>query len=741
MTIPAPLPHLFAAGALLGLAALPAQESPLSTTALAADATRLPFDRVLHAAADPDTGTLWAGGRDWKASFGRSGFTFVPFLGADAERNHPVAFLVAAVAVGGRPVPIDGNASPSRDGDRVTFDRGALREIYDLTAAHVAQSFVLDTAPAGDVDIELRVTTDLVASTARSGLQWVNDRGGVGYGDAFLVRDGERHAITTSWRGDTLRLHVPSAMRGSGPVVIDPIVSTALTGFMPGAQGAPRPCRAPDVAFDVGGNVFCVVWESLFSASDTDVFSEMFDGDGHRILGSGSALDFSSLVYSQPAIGDCNATDTFLVAMTKVDPFAHQGRAMIVGRTRVASPTTSWSPEFLVSDPQFSGAGQHAGADVGGDSGGAGGTLGFAIVWTYSSATSNSAVHSRFYTGTGTASGPDAQLLGGPRPLFAPRISPTDGRGIVANPGWLVVMSQLSPNDQDVLYCHLTTSGQTTGFGSVDNDFGDDRYPEVSSPMTSPNGNATWYLVTYEQQLPAAARAVIFEPGAPTVKAPTDLTGTFGFGAFWVRAECDGVRFAVTATDNAAGTSIGIGTLAFDGQSLTVHENLRSLSGMPSYPRLTSKYASGGPSTQFAVTYLDSAISTPTPALTLYDGHQPGTQIAQHALACGGLQLQWSGLPLLAGLMQFTLSNLGGDFASIGFGTPAPAPIPLCPACSLGLRPDMPISLTFGTAMALPIPRHVALVGSTFGIQGVAIGQGSCLGALRFSDMIEITVR
>src|SRR5690606_20321402 len=101
----------------------------------------------------PGDGRIWAVGATFKASFGPDGFVYVPFFGSDAPRNYPVKFALRAVRVGGESVPFAATANATRDARRVTFDRGPVREIYDLDVDSVEQTFVVDSGLAGDVDV------------------------------------------------------------------------------------------------------------------------------------------------------------------------------------------------------------------------------------------------------------------------------------------------------------------------------------------------------------------------------------------------------------------------------------------------------------------------------------------------------------------------------------------------------------------------------------------------------------
>src|SRR5688572_27796613 len=199
-------PRSWLAAIALG-AALPAQ-GPDSAPAPLAVASQPPATVLFD---QPGDGRIWALGTTYKASFGADGFTYVPFLGSAAPRNYPVQFTLRAVRVGGHDLPLAADAAVSRTGARVTFDRGAVREIYELAPDQVEQVFTVDGGRAGGVEVELEITSDLVEDATRAGLQFGNELGRVEYGTAWLVQGARKTEIPSALSGRTLRLHVPAA--------------------------------------------------------------------------------------------------------------------------------------------------------------------------------------------------------------------------------------------------------------------------------------------------------------------------------------------------------------------------------------------------------------------------------------------------------------------------------------------------------------------------------------------------
>ena len=248
-------------------ATLLAQGSQNPSTALTATPAPRPATLLTD---QPGTGTFWVLGATYKAAFGADGFTFIPFLGAHAPRNHPVRFALRAVRVGGQELPVAASAKASLQGNRAVLDRGTVTESYDLGLEQVEQTFTIAADRAGDVELELAIATDLTAGAASAdGVRFGNDLGGVQYGTAYLVRDTGKTALGMHWSGQALHLRVPAALRGAGPVVIDPLVSTfAMTQTM-------VPASYPDIAYDASTDHWLVTWAQAFSQTDLLVSHEI----------------------------------------------------------------------------------------------------------------------------------------------------------------------------------------------------------------------------------------------------------------------------------------------------------------------------------------------------------------------------------------------------------------------------------------------------------------------------------
>lgn len=689
-----------------------------------------PFDHVVH-----DTGIdgrLWSGGASWKASFGRDGFTYHPRLSPTAP-GASVHFRLGAVRVGGRPLPLRAEAEPVRDGDVVTFPRGEVREVYALALDQVEQSFIVDTTEPGDIEVEIQVATDLVERADLPGIQFAREDGTVSYGEAFVVRGNGKQPIASEWTGASIRLRVPAAERGDGPVVIDPILSTQ-------SSSATGSLGSPDVAYDANHDRYLVVWDLTWSALDKDVWCEMFDGNGVRITGSGVALDMSAVYVGRPRTAALDAADMFLVAFELHDPSLGD-RSMIYMRTRRADDGVVGGFELL-SDPNL--PGENYGPDVGADSAPhtAPGPHDWLVVWTNVVSQSDANVHGRAVGTNGLPKHSWVLVIEDGINTYNgnAEVSRGNGNGHVLHPVWLVVFSRYVDSSTVQLRARSLDLGFVLGAEVPIANTGRSLYPHVSSPVAS--GVETSFMVTYEIPAPLTARAVVvdFAP-AWTGTRYLDLTSAFGVIGRWLRAESDGFRFVVAAQAQFAG-ALALRTFGWDGVSLSLHDGPVDAPGFGTEPELCAARASGGPVGHYAMAWLQNQTDPKIPRLTRYGGWAAGTMTTVLPTACHGLQITHSGKPLLGAAVQFTVPNAGADVPGFAFGYAATNPIPICALCSLGLRLDVPIDLRFGApALAITIPNVPSLVGQAFAVQGLGFGSGSCFGAIRMSDTVQFTIR
>ena len=711
------------------LAALASAQDPSPPPLLPHPTTPI---EVAHQDGDPAQPT--AVGRTWKATFGPAGFTYVPFFGSDAERSYPLRTRLVAVHVDGEPVPFATDIAARRHGDRYEFDRGRVRERYDLRPTEIEQTIEIDTERRGDVDVVLELHGDLAEDADRPGLQFANAHGAVHYGEAFLRRDGRRLPIPTTYAHGRITLHVPAALRGDGPVVIDPIYSTHLA-----TAGVPTAHGSPELAFDATFGVWLLVYELQWTVTDYDIYSQVLDRDGVPIAGSTRVVDATTASCRHPRVANRNDANMFLVVCDRTDPLTAGGQTQIWHLVRDANPGGSATALQLTSSPTA--PGPAFAADVGGDPAPTGGSP-FAVVWLQPNSPANT-VQLRWIQANGQpVSAAPTTLINWGNAFSNLRISKSNGRGQVQAPMWLAVFSMtMSATNFDTAAIPILPLGSGGGTPvTLESSPADDRNPSVSIPFAGPGG-ATRFAITSERQNPRQPRVTVYEPVTNNVVSQSDL-GSLGIGPYWLRLQSDGLRFACTSSPDAI--AVEARTLVFDGTTnqWSVVDGPHLLPGTPLVPSLASTAASGGGLTEYGIAYVDAAQPGGRTTVVRFDGREDGWYLAVANTGCQGLQLDWSGTPALGSTVAFPLSNFGGDLPCLVFGEPTSTPAPLCGPCLIGLRMDRPFTMFPGLSqLQLTIPPQLSLVGVEFAVQGLAVGSGTCLGALKLSDTWWMRVR
>lgn len=718
-----------AAGALLAAQASAQDPSPPPLPS-----RPLTLHEVAHQ--DHDAALPTAVGQTWKATFGPSGFTYVPFFGSDADRNYPLRTRIVDVRVGGETVPFARDVAAKRHGSGYEFGRGRVRERYDLRPTAIEQTIEVDPRRAGDVDVVLEFHGELVEDAQRPGIQFANRHGAIEYSDAFLLRDGAKLPIRSSFAAGRVTLHVPAALRGDGPVVIDPIYTTNLaTAGLPTAHGA------PDLAYDATFGAWLLVYELQWSALDYDLYSQMLDRDGAPIPGSTRVIDATTASCRHPRVANRNDANVFLVVCDRTDPLTAGGQTQVWHMVRDANPGGSATALQLTSSP--SAPGPAFSADVGGDPAATGGSP-FAVVWVQPNSPSNT-IQLRWIHANGqpVAAAPTTLINWG-NAFSNLRISKSNGRGQVQDPMWLAVfsMTMSSSNFDTAAIPILPAGGSGTGGAptTIEASPADDRNPSVTIPFAAANG-ATRFAITSERQNPRQPRVAVFEPATQNVVSRTDLTG-IGVGPYWLRLQTDGLRFLCTSSPDAVTVEARTLTYAGTPPQWSVVDGPQALNGTPLVPSLASTAASGGGLTEYGIAYVDAAQPGGRTTITRFDGREDGWYLSVSGTGCQGLQLDWAGTPTLGSTVSFPLSNFGGDLPCLVFGEPTNTPVALCGPCQIGLRLDRPIAMFPGLSLLpITIPPQLSLVGFVFGVQGIAVGSGTCLGALRLSDTWWMRVR
>jgi len=313
-------------------------------------------------------GELWGGGPDYKVRFMSEGFEFTPAFGSAAPRNYPLAFALESVRRGDTPLWVAGGSgtSPERDGNAVRYARAPwLEESYDVRLEGIEQAFTFATLPegSGDLVVRGRLTTDLAARFGEKGeLRFeAPGFGSVTYGGVTGI--DATGSTSPGWlrlEGDILELVLPEAFvtGASFPLVLDPLIGSNVT-IATGAED-----DWPDVAYDFDEDLYLVVWNRVFSGSDSDIRGQRVSPDG-TLIGSLINVEVSPASISLvPAVADVNASNRFLVVW--MQNLSSPNTYDIVGAAVNAVDGAVSATLTIAGTPQ-----DEVGPDVGGDNHGA----------------------------------------------------------------------------------------------------------------------------------------------------------------------------------------------------------------------------------------------------------------------------------------------------------------------------------------------------------------------------------
>ena len=272
-----------------------------------------PIDRVFF---DIDhEGTHWARGATYKAAFGASGAIYTPFLGSDAPQNYPLRMEVTEASVSGHALVLDA-PSVSRDGDRISIDRGSVRSEYVLGVDFVEQLFLIDERPefAGDLQLRIALDTDLACRPERGGIAFENEWGGTHYGAVTVLdAEGAQLALPIEFDAASITLRVPSSFLSAAayPIAVDPLITTTSL-FSTNSESEFH----PDVVWDPQSQRYLVVWEQGFSGSDHDIVS-MFATASGIVSNTMAFIDGTSIYARGPQVASVSATQKACVVYSR----------------------------------------------------------------------------------------------------------------------------------------------------------------------------------------------------------------------------------------------------------------------------------------------------------------------------------------------------------------------------------------------------------------------------------------
>ncbi|MEM1453094.1 MAG: hypothetical protein AAF726_21970 [Planctomycetota bacterium] len=445
---------------------------------------------------EPGDGRVWASGPTWKASFGADGFTFIPFLGSDAERNHPVHFDLSDVRAGMESIPFDAAPTVSRDGKTVTLDRGTLRETYHLSEAGVEQTFVFDEVPAeGDLVVRMAIETDLRSEIAGSGFTFTHHRGGVQYGSATAI-DGVGRSLSLHQElvEGAIQIRVPQEFIDPSalPLVVDPLITTF------GVTNDSRDQIAMDVAYDGSTNIYMIAYEEAQSIVDHDIRT-VFYNLGVGLVTNAAAIDITGDNWRHPSLASANVYSRFLCAATRGTTI---GQRDIWGRARSAQSGTMTNQFVITSEP-----GDNAFPDVGGFGHDFNTAFPFMVVWeNYLPFADDSDVQAQVVDIDGSLAGGVLDIATSDSTSDGkPRISKSSGRASqpIGQQQYLIAWErEIAADDHDLHARVVGYAGSLAGHPEFEAySFGDSRNVDVSSQdRDAPDGvDEPTYVLVFER--------------------------------------------------------------------------------------------------------------------------------------------------------------------------------------------------------------------------------------------------
>ena len=591
----------------------------------------------------PGDGALWARGRDYKVSFQAEGASIVPFLGSCVESDHPLTLALESARVGDTQLEITHAIEPLREGTRVSYDRGALRELFDLAPEGIEHSFVLESLPAsGDLVLRLNVASDLAPSASSAGCEFAIHEGGLRYGQAWLVdAHGSRTSATTQWKAGAIEIRVAAAALAgaSFPLTIDPWISAfAIDTSVADTYYA-------DVAYDASTDRYAFVYTQVYSATDNDVYIVEYTPAGAYVSGSLQTIDYTTNAWYNAKIANNRLAAQFLTVAI-VWP-AGGGTHQISGRTSDAASSTLGT-QFQISPADSY---EKFFPDVGGDASLFGPTY-YLVAWTRVFTSTDDDIHAQLVTTAGTLQGPLIYVDNSGSTLDEyPSVSKTDGLDPFTSQTWNIVWERIvASNDFDILGASYAWDGtQLASTFPIATGPTDDFAARVST-IQDDLGNPRRYLVTWMSGNPSHDVLVAVMEGA-TVLGVYNLNAMEGVAQALDQngpsVDCDGRQFALAYAESFGGSTtdydIYEDTLALVGTSLALTETravVTTSSNFDFYPNIAAAHAAGGPSNTYGIAWTSGNGATGSGPYDVYGGVWSGLPFAsfcfpgEDAIAC-----------------------------------------------------------------------------------------------------------
>jgi hypothetical protein len=687
-----------------------------------------PAGSVLH-----DTGAdgaLWSAGAVWKARFDARGATFWAASGEGGPAPS-ARFQLLGVEQSTTHAPLH-VVAPVRNGDRVTYARGAAEEFFDVRADGIEQQFLLrELNRTSDLVLTVGVDTALTVERAEQGHVLRGESGAITYGEAIAIdATGARLALATVWRDGAFHITVPAAFLATArlPLLVDPMIGTPVTAWTSGA----RVLTSTDIAFDASLSRYYVSYERVFSTTDRDVYVSHLDA-GMTVQGL-LAIDISTEFWTEPRIAVLEAHDTACVVAEKstagASPFAVAIRRIV----DLDVQTPAFLSGFL--DVTY----RHP--SIGGDANPTGPSRFLLAYERTDSAVNNNEI----WFGRMDASGnPFSTTFLGTGIGFKRRMSISKTCAPVgdANARW-AILYRFEPYQQTLgnlrvsmirrdgtRYTSTAITGDTPNAGSQ---------WAVSSAAQHAAG---WLFLAAEIRVNGFGRGDLFAHvfnGGGNVNVVAGDVLVLGNSADHRHpaVDSDGTRFSVACSAKLSATDadLRVRTLSLLGGQLVPHD-----ADTPSYsPDFDTSPAicwGGAPNSYGMAWVRHTAGANYAVVAQAYRGLGAGA-VTTRTTGCGPVSLTTSGVPALG--ETFTL-GLVSNAALYGFflGRPVAVAIPGCAGCVQGAEG----LVLYGASLPLTIPTNVHLVGVMLAAQGFAVDFAGlpCLGQIALSHTVDFRVR